>query len=156
LSLNEYCVRRVAAPGTALAVDEGASSLVAAAARIVGPPLLGVIVYGSWARGEATPTSDVDVLVVVEPEVPLTRSLYRAWDRTPVRWLGRQVDPHFAYLPAGRIVGGAWGEVAVDGLVLFERDLRISAALAQARRDIAAGRLVRRIVHGQPYWTVAA
>jgi len=46
--------------------------------------------------------------------------------------------------------------VAVDGIVLFERELRISSALVRTRRDIAAGRLVRRIVHGQPYWTAAA
>ena len=60
-------------------------------------------------------------------------------------------------MPEGaEITGGAWCEAAVDGVVIFERDDRIAARLRQIRRDIAAGRLVRRMVHGQPYWTVAA
>jgi predicted nucleotidyltransferase len=156
LSLNEYCVRRLAAGGPGLAADESAAALVAAAADLVGDALVAVVVYGSWARNEATATSDLDVLVVVEPRVALTRSLYRKWDKAPVTWHGRLVDPHFVHPPRGRISGGVWGEVAVDGVVLFERDWRLSADLADIRRSIAAGRLVRRFVHGQPYWTAAA
>jgi predicted nucleotidyltransferase len=156
LSLNEYCVRRLGAGGPGLAVHEGAVALVTRAAELVGNALVAVVVYGSWARNEAAAASDVDVLVVVEPRVPLTRTLYRAWDKAPVEWQGRRVDPHFVHPPADRIAGGVWGEVAVDGLVLFERDWRLSARLAAIRHDIASGRLVRRLVHGQPYWTVAA
>ena len=44
----------------------------------------------------------------------------------------------------------------MDGVVVFERGLRLSARLARVRRDIAAGHLVRRIAHGQPYWTEVA
>jgi hypothetical protein len=47
-------------------------------------------------------------------------------------------------------------EVAVSGMVLFERDGRVSTHLVRVRGDIAEGRLVRRIAHGQPYWTSAA
>jgi hypothetical protein len=49
-----------------------------------------------------------------------------------------------------------WAEVAIDGIVLFERGLRLTEHLVRVRRDIAAGRLVRRMVHGQPYWTEVA
>ncbi len=156
VSLNEYCVRRLAAPGAAAAADQSAAALVIAAATLVGDRLAGIVVYGSWARGEAAAGSDVDVLVVVDRSVALTRSLYRAWDRSPATWHGRAVDAHFAHLPAGDVEGGLWGEVAVEGVVLFERDWRLSAALVQIRRQNAEGRLVRRFVHGQPYWTVAA
>jgi hypothetical protein len=48
-----------------------------------------------------------------------------------------------------------WGEAAVDGVLLFERDFVLSAALASVRRDIADGRLIRRVLHGQPYWVAA-
>ena len=156
LSLNEYCVRRLAVGGSGLAVDDGAVAVVAAAADIVGAQLVAVIVYGSWVRGEATAISDVDALIVVDPEVSLTRSLYRTWDKVPMTWHGRPVDPHFVHPPVGRIEGGVWGEAALDGVVVFERDWQVSTELANIRRSIAAGRLVRRYVHGQPYWTVAA
>jgi hypothetical protein len=49
-----------------------------------------------------------------------------------------------------------WGEVAIDGVILFDRDLRLSSCLNRVRRDIAAGRIVRRLAHGQPYWTEVA
>jgi predicted nucleotidyltransferase len=156
VSLNEYCVRRLAAPGPSLAADPSARAIVERGADLVGDSLVGIVVYGSWARGEASDVSDLDVLIVVERQVPLTRALYRAWDQAPAAWHRRAVDPHFVHPPPERSAGGVWGEVALDGIVLFERDLRISAALVRTRRDIAAGRLVRRIVHGQPYWTVAA
>jgi predicted nucleotidyltransferase len=156
ISLNEYCVRRLSAGGPALAADGSAAAIVNAAAALAGDALVGVIVYGSWARGEAGASSDVDVLVVVDRRLALTRSLYRKWDRTPATWLGRRVDPHFVHPPGARVAGGVWGEVAIDGIVLFERDWRLSARLVEIRRSIAAGRLVRRFVHGQPYWTVAA
>jgi len=156
LSLNEYCVRRLAAGGTGLGVDEHAAALVARAAALAGPRLGAVVVYGSWARGEAGPTSDVDALVVLERSLPLTRALYRAWDEEPVAWESRPVDPHFVHPPGERVTGGLWGEVAVDGVVLFERGLAVSAHLARVRRAIADGKLVRRMAHGQPYWTEAA
>lgn len=156
VSLNEYCVRRLATAGPALGADESAAALVTRAAALAGDALIAVVVYGSWARGDATAASDVDALIVVDPSTPLTRSLYRAWDRSSTTWHGRAVDPHFVHPPGNRVTGGVWGEVAVDGIVLFERDWQLSAGLARIRREIAAGRLVRRIVHGQPYWTVAA
>ena len=156
LSLNEYCVRRLAASGPGLFVDDSAAALVSGAAALVGRALVAVIVYGSWARDQAADASDVDVLIVVEAGVPLTRALYRAWDNTPVAWNGRAVDPHFVHVPGQQVGAGVWGEVALDGVVLFERDRRVSAHLARVRRAIAEGRLVRRLVHGQPYWTEAA
>ncbi len=156
LSLNESCARRLATPGPDFALDEHASAVVPRAAALAGDALVALAVYGSWARGEATPTSDVDLLVVVETRVALTRALYRAWDEQPVTWRGRVVDPHFVHPPSDRVTGELWGEVAIDGLVLFERGSELSAHLARVRRAIAEGRLVRRWVHGQPYWTGGA
>jgi predicted nucleotidyltransferase len=156
VSLNEYCVRRLAAPGAGLALLPDAAALVRRAAEVAGDALIGVVLHGSWARGEAARTSDVDVLIVIERRLALSRALYRTWDEAVPSWEGRRVDPHFAHPPDDGPTGGLWGEVATDGIVLVERDLEISAILVRTRRDIAAGRLVRRIVHGQPYWTAVA
>ena len=156
LSLNAYCVRQLAAAGAGVAGDEDARSLVTRARTVAGDALVAVVLHGSWVRGEATPASDVDALIVVEPSLALSRALYRSWDAHPVTWRGHRVDPHFAHPAAEGRFSGLWAEAALDGLVLFEREWRLSAYLARVRRAIAAGRLVRRVVHGQPYWTEAA
>jgi hypothetical protein len=41
-------------------------------------------------------------------------------------------------------------EAAVDGLVWYDRDGRLAARLAEVRRALADGRVVRAFVHGQP------
>lgn len=156
VSLNEYCARKLAAPEGSLAGLLPAGAVVQRAAELLGADLVGVVVFGSWARGEASPTSDVDTLIVVRPELALSRQLYRAWDASPLDWDGHTLEPHIVHLPDPSAIGTVWAEAAVDGIVLFEQDLAVSRRLAAVRREIVAGRLVRRIIHGQPYWAEVA
>lgn len=155
VSLNDYCACKLASPGGT--VPGPAAMLVRHAANLLGDALVGVVVYGSWARGEAGSSSDVDVLLVVDRQVKLTRELYRRWDAVGFRWDDHPVEVHFIRFPEpdGRL-SGLWAEVALDGLVLFERDLMVSRTLAGIRRRIAAGELIRREVRGQTYWVEAA
>jgi nucleotidyltransferase-like protein/HicB-like protein involved in pilus formation len=156
LSLNDYCVHKLAASSANPALPS-AAAVVDRSAQILGTDLLGVVAYGSWARGEATATSDVDVLVVADAKAAITRELYRRWDARPLTWEGRPVEPHFVRLRgADAPATSLWAEAALDGIVLFERGLGLSARLAAVRRDIASGRLVRRLAHGQPYWAEVA
>jgi hypothetical protein len=151
-SLNEYCVRRLAAPAAERASD--APAVVAWASDEFGDALCGVVVYGSWARGEATSESDVDVLVVLDASVALTRDIYRKCDRASLSWDNHPVQIQIVRMPdARRVAGGLWPEIALDGIVLFERDFELSRRLVAIRCAIADGRLVRRTAHGQPYWT---
>ncbi|HSF18974.1 MAG TPA: nucleotidyltransferase domain-containing protein [Vicinamibacteria bacterium] len=157
ISLNDYCAGRLVLPIGSPSAYAGAASVVERAATLFGERLLGVAAFGSWARGELSEASDVDVLVVVENEVALTRTLYRTWDETPIHWGSQIVEPHFVHLPPSEAtVSGLWCEVAVDGVVLFERGMRLSARLVRVRHDIVAGRIVRKLVHGQPYWAEVA
>lgn len=157
MSLNEYCVTKLAVPLSVAGSGESIARAVTRAAALFADDLIGVVLFGSWVRGEATEESDVDLLVVVEDDVRLTRSLYRRWDREPVLWEGRPVEPHFVHLPGPEHeLIGTWAEVAVDGLVLFERGLEISARLRSIRKKIADGKLVRKTIHGQPYWAEVA
>lgn len=154
LSLNDYCARKLALPAPAL-TGAAVQVLERASARF-GEALRGVVVFGSWARDEAADGSDVDLLVIVDDEVPIVRDLYRAWDDEPLSWEGRRVEAHFVHLPGpGELLTGLWAEAALDGVVLFERDLAVSRRLAEVRRRIVAGELARRRVHGQPYWVGA-
>jgi hypothetical protein len=153
LSLNDYCAKRLAAhpPAGALLPELGAA--LQRATELFGEDLVGLAAFGSWTRGELRSDSDVDLLVVVEARVRLDRRLYQRWDEQPVEWGGRVVEPRFAHLPGPDApTGGIWAEVAIDGIVLFERGLRLSAQLVRIRHEIVSGRLVRRISHGQPYW----
>ena len=157
LSLNDYCARKLALPADAAALATGGPAVVRRAVDLYGEHLAGVIVFGSWARGEAAEGSDVDLLVVLDRRLQLTRSLYAPWDAAPVSWDGRPVEVHLVHVPAAsEASSGIWAEVALDGLVLYERGRRISTRLGEVRRDIAAGRLRRRVAQGQPYWTRVA
>lgn len=155
LSLNEYCTRKLAAP--AGDVLDPVADVVMRSASAVGEAFLGIVGFGSWARGEMAASSDVDLLVVIESDLPVTRRLYRDWDRDPLRWESHRVEPHFVHLPEdARAVSGLWAEAAADGIVLFDRDFTIARWLGEVRRQIASGRLVRRESNGHPYWVEAA
>jgi predicted nucleotidyltransferase len=157
VSLNEHCVQRLGGPDLPFLPRRDAAAVLARARAVTGRHCLGVIVHGSWARGEALSTSDVDLLVVVARGLPLARSLYRIWDAEAPTWEGRPVDAHFVHLPdASAHPSSIWCEAAIDGLVLADTAGDVSLALVRVRTAIAHGALVRKIAHGQPYWTVAA
>ena len=141
----------------------------------MGKDLVGVVAFGSRARGDACAQSDLDLLVVLDERVPITRELYRRWDRetlgqSPARRGANapgpeggpgpasptgtvHADVHFACLPPpGEERPGIWADLACEGVVLEDRDGRLEACLEAYRRAIRAGRLERRESHGHPYW----
>ncbi len=153
LSLNEYCTRRLAAQG----ITGPAAKIVGRATALCGEQLNGVVVFGSWARDQLADGSDVDVLIVVDGAIAITRSLYRQWEAEPLDWESRPVQAHFVRLPeSGMRISGLWAEAAVEGVVLYDRDLSLARRLVEIRRRIVAGEIVRREIHGQPYWVEAA
>ncbi len=157
LSFNELCVRRLRAPSDAQGLSVVRSHVVSRARAAFGEHLEGVLVLGSWARGEAAATSDIDVLIVIDSTMALTRDLYRAWDVEPLTYEGRLIDAHFAHpSTAGASPTAVWCEAAIDGIIWHDRDGAIAIRLGEVRRAIAEGRVVRAFVHGQPYWKGAA
>lgn len=152
--MNEYCARKLAAPGDP--PGGPGEEAVERAAVFFGHRLIGVLVYGSWVRDELTGGSDVDLLVVLDSAVPITRALYREWDEKPLTWRGHAVEPHFVHPPEDDArITGVWAEAATEGMVLFEREMELSRRLARIRRRILKRGLVRRRAHGQPYWVEA-
>lgn len=155
ISLNEYCSRKLALPDGS--VTGPAAEAVRRAERVAKGALVGVAAFGSWARAEMATSSDVDLLIVLDGTLPVDRALYRAWDEAPLSWDDHPVEPHFVQLPAPDApVSSVWAEVAVGGVVLHERDFVLSRQLVAVRQKIAEGKIVRRTIHGQPYWVEAA
>jgi hypothetical protein len=154
ISLNEHCVRSL---GRAEAGGDGLfSEAIALALTQLGPALVGAAVFGSWARGEAGPESDIDLLLVAGEAVKVERALYAPWDSIDLRVDGHAVEPHFVRLPApGEAVSGLWAEVALDGAVVHDPTFALSRTLGTIRRRILAGDLVRRTAGGQSWWTAA-
>ncbi len=162
LSLNSLCVhlleqgvatRSGGSPRGATAVHPEVLDAVERAWR---GALVGVALFGSAARGDATEASDVDLLLVLEPGVPIERSLYDRWDEIVAserRPEFRRVSPQFVALPrSARDAGGIWLEVAREGIVLSDRDGRLARLLISLRDLAAEGAVLRRTVHGHPYW----
>jgi predicted nucleotidyltransferase len=121
--------------------------------NLLGESLSAILLFGSTARGERRESSDIDLLIVVGTDVPLARALYERWDQGTDGADTSRLSPHFVHLPndvAG--AGSLWYEAAIDGIVLFDREGRISHFLRSIRRSMAEGKLQRKSAYGHPYW----
>jgi len=139
-SLNEVCLKKLLAEEVRDSSDQA-----------------NPVLFGSGARGELTADSDIDLLIVLESGFPISRSLYRDWDRfwetTDIDDGGRQISPHYVSLPKGIAdAGGLWYEVAIEGIIIWESKLRISRFLRLIRRAIASGHIERIARQGYSYW----
>ena len=151
-SLNRYCASKLASPAPVLGQE--ATAIVHRARAILGDSLLGVVAFGSWTRGDESPSSDLDILLVAHDRVRISRGLYRKWDAEPgLSWHGHPVSPHFAHLrPDFEPVSGFWAEVALDGVVVFDPEWVVSRHLVALRRRISAGEIEQRVAGGRAYW----
>ncbi len=86
---------------------------------------------------------------MLEPSVPIRRELYRRWQGSS----DDRISVHFATLPKDENAGGSlWLECALDGIILHDPSMRIASTLRGFKALITAGKVVRRITHGQGYW----
>ena len=125
--------------------------LSAQAIEILGDNIDGLVLFGSFARGRQTANSDIDLLVVLSSSMTLDRDVYSHWKLG--KFNGREVAPLFVQIPGEKErIGGLWFEVALDGIVLYDKDLHLSRFLSHVRNLIADGRVTRMATHGHPYW----
>jgi hypothetical protein len=164
-SLNQLCVARLSAGGESL-VGTGAvtahagilpSDFLDEVVRRWLGKLVGLILFGSSARGDATEDSDTDLLLVMRPGMKIERGLYRLWDEFRREDSGAEdsgkISPHFVILPGSVLeAGGLWYEAALDGIVLWEIDSQVSRFLGSVREAMGQGKIRRRLLHGSPYW----
>lgn len=153
-SLNEHCVRVLA--GAEAGSTGPLKEAVAKALTELGTAVVGIAVFGSYARGEAGPESDVDLLIVLSADVDITRRLYDPWDGDDLRVSGHRVEPHFVRMRSAEDgISGFWAEVALDGAVVYDPELTLSRELSRVRRALVDGELVRRTSAQRAWWWVA-
>lgn len=145
VSLSRHCLDRLGS------VQSVAGSAVAALVQSeLGADLDGVTLFGSAARGEQHEGSDTDWLLVVRDGVRVERKLYTRWDRLG---LDERIAPRIVGWPERQeLAGSLWLEAALDGIVLWEREGRVSRFLARLRRWMWEGRVERKLTYGVPYW----
>lgn len=156
LSVNKLCVRCIEA---GIRSNEGThyDRLNQQLKAEWGADFLGLILFGSAARDELRPDSDIDLLIVLSDQLPLTRSLYSRWEEQiaphVARTFAREVSPHFAHLPhSAEAAGSIWLECALEGKLLHDPSGEVSAKTKAVRELIARGAVTRATSHGHPYW----
>lgn len=128
--------------------------VVAALQEALGDDLIALVLFGSRARGDATPDSDWDLLLLAEglPDSPWHRQqqiaalLPQAWRHrisllahTPTEWFTR-VTPLAL-------------DVALDGVLLYENSQNLIAArLSALRQQLAQLGLERRAIDNEWLW----
>lgn len=118
-----------------------------------GKKLLGIVGFGSYAKGQQTESSDIDLLIILDASIPLTRSLYRWWD-THVHWISStELNAHFIHLPRHiQNATGIWFEVAQNHHMLYQQKSKVAPFFKKAIGAIQKGQLRQYWSHGHPYW----
>ncbi len=165
-SLNQFCFEKIKTALTVHPESSGVSESPSFQKVIVeelfnaGIPLIGVVLFGSAAREEVRDSSDIDLLLVVEKTIVLSRELYRLWDSCLSKLdlklnpeLTSKLSPQFVHLPGTPLEAGSlWFESAIEGLILSDTEFRIAKFLSQIRVAILQGKIKRDSTHGHHYW----
>lgn len=115
-----------------------------------GKKLIGVLLFGSAARGEMKRDSDIDILIVLK-DAHFDRDIY---DRIKTISINdHTVSPLVVQLPTNEeALRSVWLEASIDGVMLFDTDFTLSRLLSHIRLQIISGVVKRRLAYGVPYW----
>jgi predicted nucleotidyltransferase len=127
--------------------------VVAALRAGLGDDLVAVVLFGSQARGEATPESDWDFLVIARhlPPKTLARHFYLK-TMLPAAWRARvsimaKIPQEFeSRLPA------LYLDIALDGIILYDRQAYIKPRLDWLRKQINTNGLKRQRIGRDLMW----
>lgn len=131
--------------------------------------LLGLLVFGSVARGDWTHDSDIDLLIVVEgwkkptwersEELLMLRNKLRG-TREFSRAMGAGHMPIIQHYPLDKdealVFHRLYLDASIDGIIIFEKDKFLTKVLGGVRKKLA-DEGARRVVapSGEFYWVLA-
>jgi len=112
---------------------------------------LGVVLFGSAARGESRESSDIDLLIILDASTPINRDLYQKWEKALPK--ATKYSPQFVHIsPQNDSIGGIWLESSLEGEILYDRDKIVKNEMIRIRSVIADGKYLRKASHGHAYW----
>jgi predicted nucleotidyltransferase len=148
-SINSVLVQAIEHGLLACKMELVQSLIIRKARAQLGQDFVGLLIYGSRARGDFYDTSDADLLLVVSDKIQIKRELYRAWDQI----LPDEVSLNIAHMPvADSNIGSLWLECALDARIIYDPSGVIRRRLEEIRGLILSGAYVRKTTHGQGYW----
>lgn len=119
------------------------------AKRLYKKNLIGLLLFGSQARGDVHDQSDTDILIVVTPNIRIERDLYRPWDSR----LADNISVNITNLPkTATDAGSLWLECALDAQIIYDPSAQIKTMLSCIRELITSGKVRRHVTHGQGFW----
>ncbi|MCR5456170.1 MAG: nucleotidyltransferase domain-containing protein [Bacteroidales bacterium] len=80
-------------------------------------PVVKAWLFGSFARGENTPHSDVDLLVVLDHSKPIGLKFFGMWND-----LEKQLDRSVDFVEDGTLADFALESFERDKILIYERD----------------------------------
>ena len=151
ISINAYCVNRLSKRSEVIGSH---ADVIQKLQKLFADDLVGVVLFGSTARGTQTASSDVDFMIVLNSRCPISTALYRQWD---AEFDSANLSPHFVHLSDNiEKLGSLWLEVALEGKTLFDSTGLVENTLRKLRQLIAQGKFRRSMTYGVPYWKKVA
>ncbi|MFQ6014672.1 MAG: nucleotidyltransferase domain-containing protein [Anaerolineae bacterium] len=114
--------------------DRFLRDVVAVFKEHLGPDLIALVLYGSWARGETRPGSDVDLLLIAR-HLPSNRFERAAYVHSPVTGQFERRISVLAKEPAefeGHFPS-LYLDIGLDGVILYDSDEYMVSKLARIR-----------------------
>lgn len=144
VSLNQLIVDKL---------SSGKTSQFGIIRKVFKDRLVGIVLFGSHVRNEERESSDIDLLLVLSEDSRIERELYSLWDEKVQVSLGEKYSPQFVKIPKEpRLASSIWLEVALEGVILYERGLELRKFIFELKHMIASGVFRRQLIYGQPYW----
>ncbi|MFQ5611253.1 MAG: nucleotidyltransferase domain-containing protein [Anaerolineae bacterium] len=134
-------------------LQETLDEVLQALRNLLGPSLVAIVLYGSWARGEARPGSDVDLFLVARnlPEDRFDRAVYlrqavAGCGSLPVSILAKEPAQFEAHFPP------LYLDIGLDGIIIDDSGGYMARKLARIREIIDQAGLYRVRQEGELMW----